>query len=65
MMSCIPAEPSGQQWIDEYLTKMGQDLPNSKIILTGYQVLQPTCQVPDKIQLMWDFESLISLADNA
>jgi hypothetical protein len=51
--------------IDEYLGKMSQDLPNSKIILTGYQVLQPSCQVPEKIQLMWDFESLISLADNA
>lgn len=51
--------------INGYLARMSQDFPNSKVILTGYQVLQPSCQVPEKIQLMWDFESLISLADNA
>ena len=64
IFSVFTSEPH-VELIDEYLDKMGQDLPNSKIVLTGYQILQPSCHVPEKIQLMWDFEALISLADNA
>jgi DNA-binding transcriptional MerR regulator len=51
--------------IDNYLIKLSENLPNSKIILTGYQVLQPTCQIPENIQLLADFQSLIDLADHA
>jgi len=33
--------------------------------LTGYQALQPTCKVPENINLIMDFQSLIDLADHA
>lgn len=64
VFSVFTSEPN-TALIDDYFSKMSKDLPKSKIYLTGYQALQPTCHVPQNINLLWDFESLISLADNA
>jgi DNA-binding transcriptional MerR regulator len=64
IFSVFTSEPNSGL-IDNYLEKMHLDLPKSKILLTGYQALQPTCQVPANINLLMDFQSLIDLADNA
>lgn len=64
IFSVFTSEPNSGL-IDNYLEKMHLDLPNSKILLTGYQALQSTCQVPANIHLLMDFPSLIDLADNA
>ena len=64
IFSVFTSEPNSGL-IDNYLEKMHLDLPNSKILLTGYQALQSTCQVPANIQLLMDFPSLIDLADHA
>lgn len=64
IFSVFTSEPN-TELIDDYLRNMSKDLPKSKILLTGYQVLQPTCQVPANIHLLMDFQSLIDLANNA
>lgn len=64
IFSVFTSEPN-TELMNDYLGKMSQDLPKSKIILTGYQVLQPNCQVPENIQLLYDFQSLIDMANNA
>ena len=64
IFSVFTSEPN-TDLIDDYLRKMSQDLPKSKILLTGYQALQPTCSVPNNINLLMDFQSLIDLAENA
>lgn len=63
IFSVFTSEPHADI-IDGYLRKMSQDLPDSKIYLTGYQILQPSRQVPEKIKLIYDFESLIELANH-
>jgi hypothetical protein len=64
VFSVFTSEPN-LDLIDDYLSKMSKDFPKSKIVLTGYQALQPTCKVPDNIYLLMDFQSLIDLAENA
>lgn len=64
VFSVFTSEPN-TDLINDYLSKMSKDLPKSKIYLTGYQALQPTCTVPDNINLLMDFQSLIDLAENA
>jgi methanogenic corrinoid protein MtbC1 len=64
VFSVFTSEPN-TDLINDYLSKMSQDLPKSKIYLTGYQALQPTCSVPNNINLLMDFQSLIDLAENA
>jgi methanogenic corrinoid protein MtbC1 len=64
VFSVFTSEPN-TDLINDYLSKMSKDLPKSKIVLTGYQALQPTCKVPDNINLLMDFQSLIDLAENA
>ena len=64
IFSVFTSEPN-VDLINDYLEKMHIDLPKSKILLTGYQALQPTCKVPEHINLIMDFQSLIDLADMA
>jgi hypothetical protein len=64
IFSVFTSEPN-TDLINDYLSKMSKDLPKSKIYLTGYQALQPTCSLPDNINLLMDFQSLIDLAENA
>jgi methanogenic corrinoid protein MtbC1 len=64
VFSVFTSEPN-TDLINDYLSKMSKDLPKSKIYLTGYQALQPTCSAPDNINLLMDFQSLIDLAENA
>lgn len=62
IFSVFTSEPSSNI-IQSYLDKLARDFSESKLILTGYQVLQPACQVPKNIQLLYDFQSLIDLAN--
>ena len=64
VFSVFTSEPN-TDLINDYLIKMSKDLPKSKIYLTGYQALQPTCSAPDNINLLMDFQSLIDLGENA
>jgi hypothetical protein len=49
--------------IDAYMAQMAVDMPNTKIILTGYVVLQPERKLPVGIHTIPDFQSLIDLAN--
>jgi hypothetical protein len=50
--------------IQVYLNDMVKDMPNSQLVLTGYQVLQKEVNIPTEIHILSDFQSLIDLANN-
>jgi methanogenic corrinoid protein MtbC1 len=62
IFSVFTTEPSVDE-IDAYMAKMAVDMPNTKIILTGYVVLQPERKLPVDIHTIPDFQSLIDLAN--
>ncbi len=62
VFSVFTSQPHAEE-IDSYLAQMATDFPNSKVILTGYQILQPGREVPSNIQLLFDYQALIDLAN--
>lgn len=62
IFSVFTTEPSVDE-IDAYMAQMAVDMPNTKIILTGYVVLQPERKLPVGIHTIPDFQSLIDLAN--
>lgn len=62
VFSVFTSQPNAEE-IDAYLAQMAIDLPNTNILLTGYQVLQPSRKIPENIQLMLDYQALIDLAN--
>lgn len=62
IFSVFTSEPN-TEIIDSYLEQMAKDLPNSKILLTGYQILQPERKIPSSINLLTDYQGLIDLAN--
>ncbi len=63
VFSVFTTEPS-QDIMKDYLVKLDQQLPEAKILLTGYNVLHSPEPVPARIQLIWDFSSLIDLIES-
>ena len=62
IFSVFTSEPNAEL-MDAYLAQMAQDMPKSKIMLTGYQVLQPERKIPANITLLMDFQAMIDLAN--
>lgn len=62
IFSVFTSEPN-VELIDAYVAQMAKDLPNSQVLLTGYQILQPDRQIPENIQVIPDFQALIDLAN--
>jgi methanogenic corrinoid protein MtbC1 len=62
IFSVFTSEPN-VELIDNYLAQMAKDLPNTQVLLTGYQILQPERQIPSNIQIIPDFQGLIDLAN--
>jgi hypothetical protein len=62
IFSVFTSEPNAEI-IDDYLEQMAKDLPNSQILLTGYQILQPDRKIPASVKLLTDFQGLIDLAN--
>ncbi len=62
IFSVFTSEPNPEQ-MDDYLRSMSTDLPRSKVILTGFQALQPERTIPPNITLIPDFQALIDLAN--
>ena len=62
IFSVFTSEPN-VELIDAYVAQMAKDLPNSQVLLTGYQILQPERQIPSNIQVIPDFQGLIDLAN--
>jgi hypothetical protein len=63
IFSVFTSEPNADA-IQVYLNNMVKDMPNSQLLLTGYQVLQKEVNVPTEIHILRDFQSLIDLANN-
>jgi hypothetical protein len=62
IFSVFTSEPNSEI-IDDYLAQMAIDLPNSQVVITGYQILQSERKVPESIKLLGDFQALIDLAN--
>jgi len=62
IFSVFTSEPNAEL-MDAYLARMAEDMPKSKIMLTGYQVLQPERKIPANITLLMDFQAMIDLAN--
>jgi DNA-binding transcriptional MerR regulator len=62
IFSVFTSEPNSEI-IDDYLAQMAVDLPNSQVVITGYQILQSERKVPESIKLLGDFQALIDLAN--
>ena len=62
VFSVFTTEPS-QDVMHDYLLQLDQHLPDAQILLTGYNVLHSAEPVPARIQLIWDFNSLIELIE--
>jgi DNA-binding transcriptional MerR regulator len=62
IFSVFTSEPNAEL-MDAYLARMAEDMPKSKIMLTGYQVLQPERKIPTNITLLMDFQAMIDLAN--
>ena len=62
IFSVFTSEPTAEL-MDAYLARMAEDMPKSKIMLTGYQVLQPERKIPANITLLMDFQAMIDLAN--
>lgn len=62
IFSVFTSEPN-PELIDDYVARLAVDLPNSKVLLTGYQILQPDRKIPRNITLLNDFQALIDLAN--
>jgi len=62
IFSVFTSEPNSEV-IDDYLAQMAIDLPNSQVVITGYQILQSERKVPESIKLLGDFQALIDLAN--
>jgi methanogenic corrinoid protein MtbC1 len=63
IFSVFTSEPNPDA-IQVYLNDMVKDMPNSQLVLTGYQVLQKEVNIPTEIHILSDFQSLIDLANN-
>ncbi len=62
IFSVFTTEPTADA-VDAYVAQMVADMPNTKIMLTGYSVLQPERNLPPEIHTIPDFQSLIELAN--
>lgn len=62
IFSVFTTEPSADD-IDAYMAQMAQDMPDTRIMLTGYLVLQPDRKLPAAIHTIPDFQSLIDIAN--
>jgi DNA-binding transcriptional MerR regulator len=62
IFSVFTTEPTADA-VDAYVAQMVADMPNTKIMLTGYSVLQPERNLPAGIHTIPDFQSLIELAN--
>lgn len=62
VFSVFTSEPNAEI-IDDYLAQMAVDLPNTQVVVTGYQILQSERKVPESIKLLGDFQALIDLAN--
>ena len=62
IFSVFTSEPN-PELIDDYVARLAVDLPNSQVLLTGYQILQPDRKIPTNITLLNDFQALIDLAN--
>jgi hypothetical protein len=62
IFSVFTSEPNSEI-IDDYLAQMAVDLPNSQVVITGYQILHSERKVPESIKLLGDFQALIDLAN--
>ncbi len=50
--------------VSEYLEKLSLTFPDTKILITGYQVVGQDLKVPSNIQIMHKIEDLIDILDN-
>ncbi len=62
IFSVFTSEPN-VELINDYVARLSVDLPKSKVLLTGYQILQPDLKIPANITLLKDFQALIDLAN--
>lgn len=63
VFSVFTTEPS-QDKLPMYVADLDKHLPEAKIMLTGYNVLNSPEPIPDRIQLIGDFNTLIELIES-
>ncbi|CAM3375643.1 MerR family transcriptional regulator [Aquirufa ecclesiirivi] len=62
ILSVFTSQPNPDDMPD-YLEQLVERIPNSKILLTGYQLLALGHEVPEKIHVLRSFQELIELAN--
>ncbi len=63
LFSVITSTP-GQDEIQHYVNKLAAEIPNSKILLTGYQVVGQGINTPENVEIILNVRQLIEMAEN-
>ncbi|MHA8053049.1 MerR family transcriptional regulator [Aquirufa sp. Wall-65K1] len=62
ILSVFTSQPNPDD-MPTYLEQLVEKIPNTNILLTGYQLLMFGHEIPDKIQVLTSFQDLIDLAN--
>jgi DNA-binding transcriptional MerR regulator len=63
LFSVITSTP-GQDEIQQYVSRLGENFPGIKILLTGYQVIAQGINLPDNVEIINNVRQLMAFAEN-
>ncbi|RXK50934.1 MerR family transcriptional regulator [Aquirufa rosea] len=62
VLSVFTSRPNPEE-INDYLVELTDKIPEAKLLLTGYQMMALEQEVPERIQVLNNFQDLIDLAN--